>query len=78
VLAPADSPADLFLHAADGSVTAMAVPPAPPYAFHRELADALHAGLPTTVPAEGSRRVVAVMEAAERSALDGGRPVEPR
>jgi len=78
VLAPADSPADLFLHAPDGSVTAMAVPPAPPYAFHRELADALLAGLPTTVTAEGSRRVVAVMEAAERSALDDGRPVVPR
>ena len=78
VFAPADSPADLFLHGADGSVTAMAVPQVRPGAFHRELADALLAGMPTTVTAESSRRVVAVMEAAERSALDDGHPVVPR
>ena len=78
VLAPADSPADLFLHAPDGSVTAMAVPPVRPGTFHRELADSLLAGLPTTVTAESSRRVVAVMEAAERSAAADGRPEVPR
>ncbi len=75
VLAPADSPADLTLHAGDGSVTRLAVPPSPPQAFHRELADHLLRGLPMSVRAEHSRRVVAVMEAAEASARQHGMPV---
>jgi predicted dehydrogenase len=78
VLAPADSPAELALHAGDGSVTQLAVPPAPQHAFHRELADHLHRGLPMTVRAEQSRRVVAIMEAAEQSARQDGVPVRPR
>jgi len=75
VLALADSPATMSLHHPDGSVTAMAVPPAPAHAFHRELADHLLRGLPMTVPATQSRRVVAVMEAAERSAAARSAPV---
>ena len=75
VLALADSPAAMSLHAPDGSVTALAVPPAPPFAFHRELADHLLRGLPMSVDAAQSRRVVAVMEAAERSAAAGSAPV---
>jgi predicted dehydrogenase len=78
VLAPADSPPLLDLHAADGSVTRLATPTAPPYAFHRELVDRLRVGLPMTVTAEQSRRVLSVMEAATRSADDGSRPVVPR
>lgn len=78
VLAPSDSPPVLDLHAADGSVTRLATPPAPPYAFHAELADALQLGLPASVTGEQSRRVLAVMEAAAASAQSGGRPVEPR
>ncbi len=78
VLAPADSPALLDLHHGDGSVTRLAEPPAPAYSFHRELADSLRLGLPMTVTAEQSRRVLAVMEAASESADDGGRPVAPR
>jgi predicted dehydrogenase len=78
VLAPADSPADLTVHAPDGSVTRLAVPPAPAEGFHRELADHLHRGLPMTVRAEHSRRVVAMMEAAEQSARQDGVPVRPR
>jgi predicted dehydrogenase len=77
VLAPADSPPLLDLHGADGSVTRLATPPAPPYAFHHELADRLRLGLPMTVTAQQSRRVLSVMEAARRSAEDGGRPVVP-
>jgi predicted dehydrogenase len=77
VLAPADSPAELTLHAPDGSLTQLAVPPAPPATFHRELADHLHRGLPMTVRAEHSRRVVAIMEAAEQSAREDGAPVRP-
>lgn len=78
VLAPADSPALLDLHHGDGSVTRLAEPPAPAYAFHRELADRLRLGLPMTVTAQQSRRVLAVMEAASESADDDGRPVAPR
>ncbi len=78
VLAPADSPPLLDLHAADGSVTRLATPGSEPYAFHRELADRLRLGLPMTVTAAQSRRVLSVMEAARRSADDSGRPVVPR
>ena len=78
VLAPADSPPLLDLHAPDGSVTRLATPPAPPYAFHTELADALLLGLPASVTGAQSRQVLAVMEAATASARAGGRPVRPR
>ena len=78
VLAPADSPPLLDLHAADGSITRLATPPAQAYSFHRELADRLRLGLPMTVTAAQSRRVLAVMEAARISAEDNGRPVVPR
>ncbi|HVB28130.1 MAG TPA: Gfo/Idh/MocA family oxidoreductase, partial [Mycobacteriales bacterium] len=67
-LAPAEAPAALSLHAPDGSVTRLAVPEPLPHAFHRELADRLLTGAPMTVTADGSRRVVAVIEAAARSA----------
>ena len=78
VLAPADAPPLLELYGADGSVTRLATPAAEPYAFHRELADRLRLGLPMTVTAQQSRRVLAVMEAATLSAEDSGRPVVPR
>ncbi len=78
VLAPADSPPVLDLHASDGSVTSVALVTQRPYAFHGELADRLRFGLPMTVTGEQSRRVLAVMEAARYSADDGGRPVAPR
>jgi predicted dehydrogenase len=78
VLAPADSPPLLDLHAADGSVTRLAAPPAPRHAFHAELADQLQFGLPMSVTGAQSRRVLAVMEAAADSAASGGRPVQPR
>jgi predicted dehydrogenase len=78
VLAPADSPPLLELYGADGSVTQLATPDAEPYTFHRELADRLLLGIPMTVTAKQSRRVLAVMEAATLSADDAGRPVVPR
>ena len=76
-LAPADSPAALTLHAPDGSTTELAVPPAPPHAFHRQLADRLLSGVPMSVTTAASRRGVAVMEAATASARDSGHPVVP-
>ncbi len=78
VLAPADSPPRMELHAADGSITHLATPAPDPYGFHRELADRVQWGLPMTVTGEQSRRVLAVMEAALASAADSGRPVVPR
>ena len=80
-LAPADAPAALRVLVPDGaggtSETALSLPPAPADPFHRELADALLSGAPMSVTPEGSRRGVAVMQAAARSARDGGRPVAP-
>jgi scyllo-inositol 2-dehydrogenase (NADP+) len=78
VLAPADSPPVLDLHAGDGSVTRMACPTAAPYRFHAELADTIRFGLTGTVDGAQARRVLSVMEAATASARDGGRPVVPR
>jgi predicted dehydrogenase len=77
-LAASESPAALSLHAADGSVTAVAIPPAPRQPFHRELAERLLTGAPMSVTPEGSRRNIAVMEAASISAREGGRPVCPQ
>lgn len=77
VLAPADSPPLLDLHAGDGSVTRLATPAAAPYSFHREVSELVHLGLPMTVTGAQSRRVLSVMEAARRSADDAGRPVVP-
>ncbi|MDQ1687509.1 MAG: scyllo-inositol 2-dehydrogenase [Frankiaceae bacterium] len=78
LLAVSDSPARLNVHAADGSVTEVAIPPAPAHAFHRELAEHLLSGAPMSVTPQGSRRNISVMEAATESARSGGRPVMPR
>ena len=43
------------------------------HGFHRNLADHLLLGEPVAVPVEHSARVVAVLEAAKRSAENGGR-----
>ena len=77
LLSPSDSPPTLELHAADGSATRLATPPPGAHPFHRELADRLLLGLPMSVTAAQSRRVLAVMEAAAASARQGGRPVIP-
>ncbi len=51
------------------------LPPAPLYAFHRNLANHLHCGEPLAVPPEESRRNIVVMEAAKRSAERGGETI---
>jgi scyllo-inositol 2-dehydrogenase (NADP+) len=76
-LAASESPARITVHAPDGSVTDVAVAPAPRVPFHRELADFLLSGAPMSVTAAGSRRNISVMEAATVSAREGGRPVTP-
>jgi len=78
-LASSDSPADLRLFTPDGaggrSETRLSVPAAPAQPFHRELADQLLSGEPMSVTPQGSRRNIAVMQAATLSARDAGRPV---
>lgn len=75
--AVADLPAQLFLFDAEGNSTAIALDEVTPHEFHRELAAFLANGTPMQVNAMSSRNVVAIMEAAERSALERGRPVAP-
>lgn len=47
-------------------------PQLPPFAFHRNLADHLHMGEPLAAPLRDSMQVVAILEAAARSAAKGG------
>jgi scyllo-inositol 2-dehydrogenase (NADP+) len=76
-VAGADGATDrMALHAADGSVTHLAPPP-PDEGFHAALADHLVSGWPVPVPWAVSRRTVAVLEAAARSAATGGAPTTP-
>lgn len=75
--AVADLPARLFLYGTDGSRVEVPLDEVAPNTFHRELAAHLERGEPMQVSALQSRNVVAVMEAAEESALDLGRPVSP-
>jgi predicted dehydrogenase len=78
-LAPSDSPAALRVFHPDGaggtSETMLSIPPAPVDPFHRQLADQLLSAEPMEVTPEGSRRNIAVMQAATQSAAGAGRPV---
>jgi predicted dehydrogenase len=75
--APADLPAIITLHRADGSREVISHSIAQPYAFHASLVAAINDGTPMEVRATQSRDVVAIMEAAEQSALANGRAVVP-
>ncbi len=77
VLAPADSPPRISLHSPSGDVTVLAPPPHEPHPFHSDLALALRFGIIPRVRGEQSRRVVAMLQAAEESAALGGQPVKP-
>jgi hypothetical protein len=67
----------LSLHGADGSITALPGRPAAPNTFHTEWQQWITEGIPMTVSAAQSRRVIAMLEAAELSAAQGGAPVAP-
>ncbi len=75
-LAPSESLPDLYVHTREMSGAIheqhLMLPEAPLYAFHRNLANHLHCDEPLAVPPEQSRRNIAVMEAAKRSAEHGG------
>jgi scyllo-inositol 2-dehydrogenase (NADP+) len=75
--AVADLPARLHFYAQDGSRTPIDYDEVEPFAFHRQLAAHLITGEPMQISAVQSRDVVAVMQAAEESARDLGRPVTP-
>lgn len=53
----------------------VALPPVPPYPFHTNLANHLHAGEALAVPPQEARRNIAVMEAARRSVQGGGQVI---
>src|SRR5262249_31950189 len=72
----AEAPADLLLarYESGYGISETRLPPAleQPFAFHRNLADHLHLGEPPAVTPASVRRVVAVLEAAQRSgAIEG-------
>lgn len=75
--AVADLPAILTIHRHDGTRRTVPLQSVAPFRFHAGLAALLTRGEPMEVSALQSRNVVAVMEAAERSARDGARPVVP-
>lgn len=75
--AVADLPALIFLHIPGAPEQGIALDPVAPFTFHHELAAHLVSGAPMQVLPVNSRNVVAVMEAAERSAANGNQPVVP-
>ena len=75
--AVADLPAVLTLHRPDGSKEVVPLHSVAPYGFHRAVVSYLVDGVPMDVNATQSRDVVAVMQAAEESALGNGLPVTP-
>lgn len=77
VLAPADSPPRIRLHSPEGDVTEMAFRPREAHPFHADLSLWLHYGVQPRVRGEQSRRVIAMLEAAEESARMGGIAVKP-
>lgn len=76
--AVADLPAIISIHRSDGSQEIAAPASVTPYSFHASLVAYLRDGTPMAVTANQSRDVVAIMEAAEESALDKGKLISPK
>src|SRR5262245_7027957 len=76
----AEAPADLMLarYESGYGISETRLPPAleQPFAFHRNLADHLHLGEPLAVTPGSVRRVIALLEAAQRSSIEAGAAVE--
>jgi predicted dehydrogenase len=72
----AEAPVELLLrrYHSDRGLVESRIPPAPErrFAFHRNLADHLHLGEPLAVTPDSVRRLIAVLEAAQRSGDGGG------
>lgn len=75
--AVADLPAIISFYGEDEGQQIVDYVEANPYQFHRSLSEFLHDGVPMGVNAQQSRDVVAIMQAAESSALKNGLPVTP-
>ncbi len=75
--APADLPAILSVHRADGTHEVITNSPVTPFSFHQSVADFIHNKTPMSVTTSQSRDVVAIMQAAEESARTNGRSIEP-
>lgn len=73
----ADLPAIITLHRADGSSEVVSHISLEPYSFYTSLVSYLNDATPMSVVAAQSRDVVAIMQAAEKSALSNGKPVSP-
>lgn len=76
--AVADLPALLTLHRPDGSSERLPLDDVPAYAFHTSVVEFLVTGVPMGILSTQSRDVVALMQAAEASALKNGLPVVPQ
>ncbi len=78
-LAPSEAPPNLLVSTRERngtiSVQHLALPPTPPYAFHRNLASHLHSGELLAVTPQESRRNIVIMDAAKYSAQHGGESV---
>jgi predicted dehydrogenase len=75
--APADLPAILTLHNADGTSEVVPNLQVVPYSFHQSVVSYINHGTPMNVTTHQSRDVVAIMQAAEESASSNGHPVKP-
>lgn len=75
--AVADVPAILTVHHVDGTSRIAPLRPLVPHEFHRSIVEHINNGLPMEVNALQSRNVVAIMQAAEQSALQNALPVIP-
>ena len=74
---PADLPAILSLHRADGTTEVISNAAINPYSFHESVVAYLQRNIPMSISTQQSRDVVAIMQAAEESALSNGRPMKP-
>ena len=75
--AVADLPAILTVHHTDGTSRVAPLQPLAPHEFHRSIVEFINNGTPMEVNALQSRNVVAIMQAAEQSALCNAIPVVP-
>ena len=75
--AVADLPAILTLHRENAASERIELEPVAEYEFHRSIVAHLASGAPMAVNAVQSRNVVAIMQAAEQSALNNAMPVVP-
>ncbi len=75
--APADLPAILTIHRADGTSEVITNTAPTPFSFHKGIVEYLNHQTPMSVTTAQSRDVVAIMQAAEESAQSNGRSVTP-